>query len=76
MLKVIKKFDFHQSGLLAITYLQCAEIGTHEFTFAKSNITEFADMEAVSNIKQIQGSDSSLAGIEVKKPYNRITKGW
>jgi hypothetical protein len=72
MKKIIKKFDFHVSGLAAITYLQSCNIGENVIQFDQIDIRNFDDIEPVNKVKK---SDDAMDKLQVtnKSPAN---KGW
>lgn len=80
MVKVVRKFDFHVSGLLALTYLQSAEIGVHEFSYTRTNIRDFdVAIDAINTLIKRSDSDDSLSGIVSNKNDTKQilnNKGW
>ena len=78
MLKIIKNFDFHQSSLLALNYLQAAEIGNHEVDMSMSNnfpVDDTEDMEAVSKFNTKLPANN-ISGFSVSKAQNNSNRGW
>lgn len=80
LIRIIDRFDFHTSGLAALTYLQCAEIGKYEIDIVKTSLSDFdEDMEPVYKVKKYTESENdSTSKLETRKstPLKTFDRGW
>jgi hypothetical protein len=75
MLRFIKNFDFHLAGLLAVTYLQCAEIGNHEYEFTRSLLEDFDELKEPDMTLQKE-SNTGMEKLKLQGPAITQKKGW
>lgn len=77
LVREIDRFDFHLAGLLAVTYLQSAEIGVHEVEIKESFLTDFdVDLAPVYKEPKKQ-EETSTAKLQTRTPANgNHHRGW
>jgi len=74
MLKFIKNFDFYLAGLLGVTYLQCSEIGNHEYEFSRTLMEDFDDYKE-PEIK-LETETTGMEKLKLQDSRVSRTKGW
>jgi len=75
MMKFIKKFDFHLSGLIAITYLQSADIGKFEYELSRTLLEDF-DEHRPPEIRLDNTEHTGMEKLKTQSPSFSKTKGW
>lgn len=81
MLKFIKNFDFHLAGLMAINYLQTAEIGVREIEFNNRSVALHEEFEETKPPemkipKSVQTTNNSMSTLGARNSRPSVNKGW
>lgn len=75
LIRYIKKFDFHTSGLAALTYLQSTDIGKYEIDIVRTTIDDFdTDVEPVYRPQPSMKNDD-MGGLNIKNKGEK-NRGW
>jgi hypothetical protein len=78
LVREVDRFDFHLAGLIAVTYLQSAEIGVHEVEISESFLTDF-DVDMVPVYKEPKKQEeSSISKLQTRSSLggNHHDRGW